>query len=194
MTGPEPIRLAVPGATFATWRRTAPGLAVPPGLEPLVPRPDRAALPTAVATAFGVHGEADVVASLRYSRGDLELGVHCAVAGDLAAAVVQMRHEVTARTVDWVQVVLLGAPQAPSEMVSWLPDPGSSTAGARLRVVITVETGHRPSPAEVELARWEGRFDGWFDNGRPADLDELRETLRSALVGQASPGSGGPGR
>lgn len=197
MSGPDPVRVTVPTDTFETWRRVAPGLAVPTGREPIPRSPDQVLLPTAVATAFGVHAEAEIAVELGLSRGALEVTAHGGVAGDLAAVVVQVRHGTDAAQLDWVQVVLLAAVAVPGELLAWLPDPdsGASMSGSRVRVAVTrlVEQGRRlQRPSAVELARWEGRTDGWADAGGRVGPDgprsDLRSALRSALIPASGPG------
>jgi hypothetical protein len=207
----EPVRVTAPSGTFEAWRAMVPGVAVPAGLEPPVQATGPLMLPTAVATAFAVYGEAETVVTLRVSRGELRLAAHGAVVGDLAAVVVQVRHAEVAATLDWAQVVLLPGDQVPKELLGWLPGlPISRPAGqhdrpgpseALLSVIVTRRAvdGRRLShPTSSEIARWASDCAGlpstWFCVGGQVRPGELRTALRATLLGRGPSSEGSEDR
>lgn len=209
MSAAEPIRVTAPSGTFEAWRALAPGAAVPAGLEPPSQPGGPLVLPTAVATAFAVHGEAETVVTLRLSHGDLQLAAHGAVVGDLAAVVVQVRHGGVAAALDWAQVALLSSDQAPNELLVWLPGPPTGPHArpglgeALMSVTVTVTRravdGRRLSrPMSSELARWAwgcpGRPARWSSVGGQVRPGKLRAAVRAALLGRGRASEGLEGR
>lgn len=203
MSAAEPIRVTAPSGTFEAWRALAPGDAVPADLEPPSQPAGPLLLPTAVATAFAVHGEAETVVTLRLSRGDLQLAAHGAVAGDLATVVVQVRHGGAAAALDWAQVALLSSDQAANELLAWLPGPptGPGPSEALMSVTVTrraVDGRRLARPTSHELARWAwgcaGRPGRWSSVGGLVRPGALRTAVRAALLGAGSSSEAVEGR